>query len=172
MYERISTQKFICSIKLHFDGRFDLLKLTGDLPRKDRRFFETIHSGKLDESKTYFSVGSFAFSENLRTSQMGNEFYVQEAKFRFPSNDLRRAERISSFKKVKFLEMFLNDGSSFVMGRNDIDQNTRPTITTSSNFHSTEVVVRSESIQPVIKLSEGDVPPMVGYDYTYNFPLS
>lgn len=173
MFEKVDKQRIICKLKFHFDGGFETINLSGDLPYVGQRFYESVHSGKLDVNDTYFSKGSFTFSENSSPTESGI-LYKQQITMRFPSNDLRRGARIDMIHKVKFVEMILNDSTSYIMGRNDITQNRRPSIETDSGLHMTQVKISSESIQPVIKVhnqsSESEV--LFGYDYIYEFELS
>lgn len=173
MFKKVENQRFICQLKLHFEGDFKLINLSGDAPEQSRRFYHTIHDEKYNPSDLYFSKGSFNFSENGQETESGF-LYKSQAVFRFPSNDSKRAQRIEEFTKAKFLEMILNDGTSFIMGRNDVFQNRKPSVSFASTFHLTEVKISSESIQPVLQVfkeSDGGVP-LIGYDYVYNFELS
>ena len=174
MFSKVNNQVFICSLKFHFDGKFEHLYFSGAAPDQDQRFYESIHKSGTAADPSYFSSGSFSFTETSQESDAGT-FYRQEAAFRFPSNDKLRSQRIEKLKQLKYLEMILNDGSSFVMGRNDIDQNAKPVVRTQSNFHLTEVRLSTDSILPVSPLfvfEEGGPNPLLGYDYTYNFELS
>lgn len=172
--EKVQNHLFICSLRIFFSGSFSMLYFGDEAPRRDMRFYETIHKGDYEATKPYFSKGSFSFSENSSDSAAG-DFYRQQASFRFPSNDRLRSQRISNLQKVTYIEMILNDGSSFIMGRNDIQQNRRPKVETSSSFHMTEVKISTESIlpvSPIYKQGPGDPDVLLGYDYTYNFELS
>lgn len=173
MFEKVDKQRFICSIKLHFSGKFELINLSGDLPYVGQRFYESIHNGSYDSADPYFSRGSFNFSESSAQTESGI-LYKQQATWRFPSNDLKRAVRIDQFQKTKYLEFILNDGTSFIMGRNDVFQNRAPLVETDSTFHMTEVKISSESIQPIIQIHQptDDVEIVYGYSYIYNFELS
>ena len=174
MYQKVDNRVFICALKLYFDGKFEILKFSGEAPRKDQRFFETIHKGNYDSESAYFSKGSFSFDEKSSEVEPG-VVYRQVAAFRFPSHDVNRAQRIDKLKRVSYLEMIMNDGTSFIMGINDIRQNRKPKVETSSDFHISEVKLTTESIHPVSRLfqtEEGGPDPLLGYDYTYNFELS
>lgn len=174
MYQKVNNHVFICALKFYFSGSFEILNFSGEAPKKDQRFFETIHKGVYDATNPYFSKGSFSFNENSRETESGT-LYQQQASFRFPSNDPLRSERIDKLRRVKYLEMIMNDGTSFIMGNNDISQNRAPKVETGSNFHLTEVKMSTESIMPVMPVFvsvPGGPDPLLGYDYTYNFELS
>lgn len=176
MFQKVTSQRFICALKFYFEGDFRIFNLTESPPELSQRFYETIHAGSYDQSDPYFSKGSFNFSENSNESESG-VFYKQQATFRFPSNDVKRAARIEELRKIKYLGLILNDGTEFIMGRNDIYQNRKPETQTSSTFHMTEVKIMTESIQPIIQIhseddGDGGGEPLLGYDYTYDFELS
>lgn len=174
MYKRVSNHPFLCYLTLYFSGSFPMIiNFPDEIPKKDDRFYKTIHQGVYDEADPYFSSGSFNFAETYSESDAGG-LYRQQATFRFPSNDVQRAQRIESYRKVKYLGLHLTDGSELIMGRNDIDQNRAPAVQINSGVHLTEVKLTTESIQPVIlvRKTEGGGSPLLGYDYTYNFELS
>lgn len=67
--------------------------------------------------------------------------------------------------------MGMTDGSALVVGRNDVFQNTKPKVSFSSDLHFTEIRVESESIQPMLRITDAG-GTTGGYNYLYEFILS
>lgn len=173
MYQKVHNSVFICSLKLHFDGDFEILHLTESSQQFGARYYQSANKNKsisVPFIPAYHSSGSFRFSENSQEVSAGH-FYKQEAVFSFPSNDEKRAERIDKLQRLLYLELVLTDGRSLILGRNDIKQNAKPSIGVKSNLQRTEISVVTESLLPVTKLNNGSGLNL-GYDYTYNFKLS
>lgn len=172
MYTRVNNYGAICRLKVHFSGGFPLLNLLPALtPKEGKRFYESLPIEGGETVGTYYSSGSFRFSEAAVTTIAGHP-YSQTAIFSFPSNDPKRAQRIEKFLKIKFLEMKMTDGNSLIMGRNDIYQNTPPKISITSDQHRTEIKLETQSIQPVLRMNTDGGASPTGYDYTYDFILS
>jgi hypothetical protein len=60
-----------------------------------------------------------------------------------------RGERIQEFFKVKFINVHLTNGKHLFFGRNDVAQNAKPEVQTSSNSKLTKIQYKQESIFPL-----------------------
>lgn len=100
-----------------------------------------------DFQKTYIGFGSVSFAEQSTKTNSGTQ-YKQKLEFRFPGNDEHRSQRLAFFEKLKFIRVLLSNGKSFLIGRNDFNQNAKPKLVIKSNQHISEVEISTVSIFP------------------------
>lgn len=166
--QRIPTRVNICSVVIHWAGGFVTLNLVDPTPNQN--LFEAQHAGLLKKDDIYFTKSTFRLTENGNPTDSGM-VYQQEASFRFPSMDHNRSARLYQLHGIKYLEFGLSNGDKFIMGRNDIQQNTAPVVSTTSDLNFTEVKINCESVFPLLRVATDSVISP-GYDYTYNFELA
>lgn len=164
-YNRINKFTAICAVRIFFSGNFPLLTLSNGVAQDGNRFFQSEPTLSSVFKTAYHGKSSFRFTESGKETAAG-VVYSQQIIMRYPSMDADRSRRNLSFHSVRFVEMQLTDGTVLIMGRNDIQQNTKIKVETSSDLNLTQVKMSSESIQPVlIKF----VRPGEALNYTYDF---
>lgn len=100
------------------------------------------------EEQLYTSSGSVKFSEKGNETAAGM-LYKQTLTFQLPTTDALRAQRIDQFKKVKFINLVFSNGAKLFFGRNDVDQNTKPKVTVSSDDKLTKIEFSQKNIVPL-----------------------
>ena len=167
-YNRINKFTAICKVRIYFSGNFPLITLSNDQPQDGNRFYQSEPTRKAESAEVYHGKSSFRFSETGKETAAG-VVYSQNITLRYPSMADKRAQRNHSFHSVKYVEMQLTDGTILIMGRNDIQQNTKIKVETSSDLNLTEVKMSAESIQPVLKRFTREKDGFqTAYDFIYN----
>ena len=138
--DRVYSNVQCCGIAFGFSGTTTPSNIAGWQP-----FYNSLHN--YTSVKAYASIASIAFSEESNESAAGDS-WKQKVVFRFPSNDKHRAERLALIKTIKYLQIFLSNGKSIIIGRNDVFQNTSPKIKVESNQQTTEVELQVVSMAP------------------------
>lgn len=139
--EKVKVNPNICGVELAFNGELTAASIP------DWQQFYNSSMIATDFSKTHIGLGSVNFSEESQESPSGTS-YKQSVTIRFPSSDGNRAERIALLDKVRFIKLKLTNGRDLVIGRNDIQQNTRPRINIKTNIKTAEAEFETVSIFP------------------------
>lgn len=158
--DRVYTNVNCCGIEVAFQGLTVPSTITGWQPFYNETFVDA------NFQKAYASISTINFSEASATVN-GNTSYKQKTEFRFPATDQYRAERIALLHKLKFIKVKLSTGLDIVLGKNDVTQNTFPTIKTESNQNLCVVTVETQSIAPA-----GFTPNFNQYGLPSFIPLS
>jgi len=141
LLEKVKVNPNICGVELSFSGELT----AANIP--DWQEFYNSSMIDTDFSKTHIGLGSVAFAEESQESPAGTS-YKQSVSLRFPSTDGNRSERIALMDKVLFIKLKLTNGKDIVIGRNDIQQNSRPRIKIKTNIKTAEAEFETVSIFP------------------------
>lgn len=141
LLEKVKSNPNICEVEVAFSGEL----LPSNIPDW-QPFFNSIMSG-LDFTKTYIGLASVSFGEESISTSAGTH-YKQSIKFRFPTTDKDRAERIQLLTKVKFLKLKLTNGLDIAVGRNDFFQNAIPKFQIKTTQKLAEIEFETLSIFP------------------------
>ena len=95
----------------------------------------------------YASISAIAFNQKSTNTRSG-VYFTQQLRLQFPNGDAFMAARIQELMRARYMIIKLTNGRSLIIGRNDVDQNTRPKITIESNTRTTQVTFESQSIFP------------------------
>lgn len=160
LLDKVKTNPNICGVELAFYGDLIPSKILDWQP-----FYNSTMSGT-DFTKVHFGLGSVSFGEESETGNSGPS-YKQSVSIRFPSTDIRRAERLAMMQDVKFIKLKLTNGLDIVIGRNDFKQNARPKIEIKTNIKTAEATFKTVSIFP-----SGFVPNPDAYGLPAFIPLT
>lgn len=95
----------------------------------------------------YFGKRSVRFEESAKESRAGLSWETKVS-ITFPGTDKDRAKRIEEFRKAKYVIVQLNNGLTFLIGRNDFFQNTKPKVEIKSNEQLVNVIYTVETMAP------------------------
>ena len=95
----------------------------------------------------YASISTIAFNQKSTKTRSG-VYFTRQLRLQFPNGDELMAARIQELLRARYMIIKLTNGRSLIIGRNDVDQNTRPTITIESNTRTTQVTFECQSIFP------------------------
>ena len=95
----------------------------------------------------YASISAIAFNQKSTRTRSGDQ-YTHQLRLQFPNGDEYMAARIQELMRARYMIIKLTNGRSLIIGRNDVDQNTRPKITIESNTRTTQVTFECQSIFP------------------------
>lgn len=115
----------------------------------------------------YFGKATAALSQEGSTTKAGM-LYNQALKIRFPNGDLLEASRIQEYASVKYIYIKMSGGLVFFFGRNDFQQNSKPTVSIKNTANIVEVTYASSSIFPM-GLTNGSADHLLGEDIPLNF---
>lgn len=101
----------------------------------------------------YASLSAIQFVQKSSSSRSGDSF-LQQLRFQFPNGDKQMGSRIQEILQTRYMIMKLTNGEFMIIGRNDIDQNTRPKITTESNTRTTQITFECVSIFPAGRFTD------------------
>ena len=101
----------------------------------------------------YASLSAISFIQKSSDSRSGRS-YTQQLQFQFPNGDTFMADRIEEIQQARYMIMKLTNQELMIIGRNDLDQNTRPKITTESNTRTTQVTFECISISPTGRFTD------------------
>ena len=160
LLDKVKSSPNICEIELAFFGELIPSNIPGWQP-----FFNSMMSG-LDFTKTYIGFASVSFGEETVSTSAGTH-WKQSVKFRFPTTDKNRAERLQLMTKVKFIKIKLTNGLDISIGRNDFFQNTPPKFQIKSTQKLAEIEFEILSITP-----SGYVPNSDSYLLPTIIPIS
>lgn len=160
LLDKVLSNVHPCAIELSFNSNAIPSNIPGWQPFYNSTF------ENLDFEKTYASLSSIDFSEESNVSAAGTS-YKQKVTFRFPENDQYRSERIALMHTIRYIKFKFTNGLDLVIGRNDVAQNTKPSIKTSSNGRICQVEVETLSITPA-----GFTPNPNAYGLPSLIPLS
>lgn len=141
IYTQVNSLPFVTKVYFSFEGA--LLPSNSD---DHQSFFDSLPVNALFY-ETYFSQSTLRFIETS-SSENGNIIYNQSVVFRFNSNDSQRSIRIDQFHMVKYIKLRLDDDRELMIGRNDVEQNSEPTIQVKSDLKSTVFSFKIKSIFP------------------------
>ena len=139
--DRVKSNVHACAIEIAFTGIANPSVIEGWQP-----FYNSIFEAS-DFQKAYASLSSIDFGEESATTAAGT-YWKQKASFRFPENDEYRSERIALLHKIKFVKFKFTNGRDLIIGRNDFNQNTLPSIKNASDGQLCQIDVESQSIFP------------------------
>lgn len=139
--DKVADNPNICGVELAFTGTL----LPSDIP--DWQQFFNSKMVDTDFTKTHIGLGSVSFGEES-SQGTGGTMYKQVVSIRFPSTDGNRSNRIALMHKVKFVKLKLTNGRDLVIGRNDVQQNSRPKIQVKTNSKTAEAQFETVSIFP------------------------
>jgi hypothetical protein len=157
--ERVNSVPNICGIELAFTGQ--LLPSTID----GYQVFTNSIPSDTDFEKYYASCASIKFDEESEESNAGIS-WKQKLVIKFPATDKQRAERLQLMPKVKYIKIKLDNKKSFVLGRNDYEQNVRPKFKAKVDEKLAQVEFSVQSITPV-----GYIPHMDAGGFPVLFPI-
>jgi hypothetical protein len=141
LLDKVRTNINACGIELAFGGVSVPSIIAGWQP-----FYNSIMENA-EFHKVGVSISSVDYAQESVTSKAGVS-YRQKVTFRFPNGDPSRADRIALMQKITMVNIKLSDGRLLTIGRNDFNQNTKPTIKTTENSKVCEVEIESSSIFP------------------------
>lgn len=141
LLDRVVSNVHACGIEIATVGNALPSNITGWQP-----FYNSLFEAA-DFVPANTTFASVFFDEESVSSTAGTSF-KQRAVFSFPEHDAQRSERIAFLFKIKFVKFKFTSGRDLVIGRNDFEQNTLPTITVKSNGNMCFVTVESVSISP------------------------
>lgn len=98
--------------------------------------------------KIYTSKSTLALGQESTRSGNG-VVYTQKVVFTFPTGDALVSERVAKLQEIKHLEVELNDGKKYIIGRNDYYQNARPEIEVQNTENTIQVSITTVSIFPI-----------------------
>ncbi|RXG32031.1 hypothetical protein [Leeuwenhoekiella marinoflava] len=101
----------------------------------------------------YASLSAIRFSQKSTPSRSGDSF-AQQLQFQFPNGDKEMAARITEIKRAKYMILKLTNNEFMIIGRNDLEQNTRPTITSENNTRTTQITFEAQSIFPAGRFND------------------
>jgi hypothetical protein len=139
LLDRVLSNINLCGVELAFQGDALHSVIEGWQPFYNSQFENT------DFQKVYASLSSIDFSEESTENKAGTS-YKQKAVFRFPNSDPYRADRIALLMNAKFIKLKQTNGLDIVIGRNDINQNSKPKRTIKQNHQLAEFTFESSSI--------------------------
>jgi hypothetical protein len=139
LFDKLKSNPSICGVEVAFTGELIPSNIT------DWQQFYNATLSNTDFQKVYASSGSVTFNEETSETISGT-LHKQKITIRFPSNDEKRSDRLMKFNKVRFIKIKLTNGKDLVIGRNDIQQNSKPKISMKSNHQLTEISFETVSI--------------------------
>ena len=95
----------------------------------------------------YFGKRSVKFEESGKESRAGLSYEVKVS-ITFPGSDKDRALRIEEFRKAKYVIVQLSGGLTFLIGRNDFLQNTKPSVEIKTTEQLVQVTYTVETMAP------------------------
>lgn len=137
--DRVVSNVHLCGVEVAFTGTSVASIIDGWQPFYNQTFENA------NFQKAYATLTSIEFTEESIV-QNGNTAFKQKVQFRFPANDANRANRIQLLHKIKFIKAKITDGRDIVIGRNDVFQNTLPTIKSKANEQFCEIEVEAISM--------------------------
>jgi len=160
LLDKVLSNVFACAIELSFNSNAVPSNIPGWQPFYNSTFIN------YDFQKAYATSASIFFSEESSTTPSGPS-YKQKLTWRFPENDKNRAERIALIHQIKFVKFKFTNGLDLVVGRNDVNQNAKPQIKTSSDGQLCQVEVETISMVPA-----GFTPNLNSFGLPTFIPLS
>ena len=136
---------FICS--LHYAKAGSSYSAIGEKGFTDTVLLEAAYQD------IYSSISTIRFSQKSTPSRSGDSF-TQQVQFQFPNGDKEMAARLQEILQTRYMIMKLTNGELMIIGRNDIDQNTRPKITSENNTRTTQITFESVSIFPAGRFTD------------------
>lgn len=141
LLDKVYTNINCCAVEVSFTG----VSVPSVLSAWQPFYNETFTNSNF--AKAYSSISKINFSEESVINAAGT-YFKQKVEIQFPVTDKNRAERIALFHKLKYLKVLLTDGTALVIGRNDVYQNTLPTIKSKSNENLCAIEIETQSIGP------------------------
>lgn len=142
IFNRVSAFATICGIELAYSATVLPSVLEGYQPFANNFLEEG------DFEKAHFGKASVSLAEESGETNAGIP-YNQKLTIQFPTSDAARATRLAAFPKVRYIKIILSTGKVLLMGRNDFEQNTRPTVQTKATEHMAQVSFETVSITPL-----------------------
>ena len=93
----------------------------------------------------YASLSAIRFSQKSSSSRSG-DMYTQQLQFQFPNGDALMSDRIQEINQARYMILKLTNNELMIIGRNDLEQNTRPKITIENNTRTTQVTFECVSM--------------------------
>ena len=141
LFARVAGLVTICGIELSLTGNFEPVSLDGFQQFNDSKPRGIVYQD------AYHGKASVSFTEESDESNAGLS-WKQSLSIRFPVTDERRAYRLATIHKVRFIKIKFSNDKSLIMGRNDFAQNARPKIQSKTTEHLAEVQFQTVSIEP------------------------
>lgn len=141
LLEKVTSNILLCGVELAFGGKATPSDIAG---------WQPFYNSTLDNAsfeKTYAGLVSINYDEESSNSTPGVS-WKQKVTFKFPNSDKDRANRSALMHKIKFVKLRQTNGLDLIIGRNDYNQNTDPTIKVKSDENITEVSIECVSIFP------------------------
>lgn len=101
----------------------------------------------------YASLSAIQLVQKSSSSRSGDS-YTQQLRFQFPNGDTDMAARIQEIMRARYMIIKLTNKEFMIIGRNDLEQNTRPTITSENNTRITQITFESQSIFPAGRFND------------------
>lgn len=172
LLDKVTENVKICGVEISLIG--DAIPST----LEDWQLFYNSTFANNSFQKTHSGKSTLEFSEESIESPAGVA-YKQKVSFKFPSTDIKRAERIALLMQLKFIKLKLTNGLEILIGRNDYNQNTKPNVKLKGNEQLSEIEVESLSIFPSgftpTSINDGEnpqipvivmIPVRIIFDYT------
>lgn len=162
MFQQNQPSKFICSINLYFDDSLSVPVPLFHPENKQNGFYDTLVKGTKKTPRN--SRIDFRFSENFKENRAGG-YYSISCSFRSKNTSSQRAINLEELKKVRYIGLVYANGTEAILGRNDREQNAKPSLEFSSDENFTEVSFSYNSIIPVTDNYT------VNSNYTFQYPF-
>lgn len=140
--QKVQDFPFICGVYLNFSSKFDPVNNADIL----QNFFDTDLLNS-DIEQIYISKSKTQFQEQSQPTRSGDE-YKQQLTISFPITSIQRSENIERVKKAKNIIIRLTNGRYLLIGRNDIETNTKPKVKFQSNERIAVFQFETKSIFP------------------------
>ncbi|STD53071.1 hypothetical protein [Empedobacter falsenii] len=162
MFQENQPSKFICSINLYLDDSLSVPVPLYHPENKENGFFDTLLKGSKKTPR--ISRIDFSFSEEFTENRAGG-YYNTSCSFKSKNTNNKRAINLDQLKEVHYIGLVYADGSEAIIGRNDREQNAKPTLSFSSNENFSEVTFSCNSIMPITQKYT------INTKYTFNYPF-
>ncbi len=162
MFQNNQPSKFICSINLYLKDSKAVPVPLFHPENNQHGIYNTLIKGS--KKKPRISRIDFSFSENFNENRAGG-YYSISCSFKSKNTNNKRAINLDQLKEVHYIGLVYADGTEMIIGRNDREQNSKPTLSISSNENFTEVSFSSNSIFPVAQNNTVNT----NYSFTYPF---
>lgn len=155
--------RVVCKVNLYTNDKVaSILVDIGENTTSKKGFYKTLVAGTAINIK--HSRSSLSFKQDYEETRAGG-VYTQTIQFSYRSNTNEHALESEFLKTVKLIGLLLSDGSEIIIGRNDVKQNRKPTLSFASDLNFTEAKFTSKSIIPAT------IKNVVNTGYTFTYPF-
>lgn len=153
MLEQQASNVFICSVEISTTA--NLLPSLNLIPSDNQQFFNSDIEND-DFITAYSAISAIQFTEESKSVASGT-IYEQKLQLKFNEADFKRSNRLAFIHQLSFVKINLTNSLSFLIGRNDEIQNTKPKVKSTTKNNQTVIEIDTISIFPTgfISLSNG-----------------